>query len=247
MTTQSTSRLAWLLCIPLLAIPACSIFGGKKGGPKKVEDLLGWVERVYVDTELAKQEMGTAVTRLQKLVRPGFEEDVVRAYQQLASAVERSEVQGKKLNKSVRAMQEASRPVFAQWRDNLDKFSSTGMRQRSQQRLRETEDRYQAIDKLVGPAAKTYLGLNKNLKDSTLFLQNDINEAALETIRPDVQALIDVATALDERFSETLQAAQAYIDAAALPGRRVDDENVAPEAGKGTRRGSRDQSSSANK
>lgn len=209
-----------VLRIPAAALPlalcGCGIFGDSRPGLAKVDDLVDRIERVHVESELAKEAAKSAVRRLRTLASPGFAGDPVETHQELSLAVDTSESQAARLTESVESMEAAAEPVFDQWRADLDAIVSARVRTRSEQRLRDTRNRYAAIVAAVKPAMEEYEALNRNLRDLTLFLGHDFNASAIAAVDEDVQALEQQVLALDGQLEECLAAAQTYLDAAAV-------------------------------
>lgn len=70
----------------------------------KVDDLVSWIERVHVDSELAREQARQAIMVLRDMTSPEFRGDVVMAYGEFVAAVERSEKQAASLQKSFDGM-----------------------------------------------------------------------------------------------------------------------------------------------
>src|SRR5262249_6264441 len=121
------------------------------------------------------------------------------------------------LRSSVEPMKAAAGPVFEKWNTDLLSFTSPGMRQRSQARLEETRDRYQAIVVAVEPAESSLDTFNLGLRDIALFLGHDFNSQSVFAIQDDVRTLTDMAAELDTRLGNSLTAAQAYVQSSSLP------------------------------
>lgn len=199
-----------------LAFTSCASTNIAKG-PAQVDDLVGWIERVYVETELARERMRTAVTELESLVGTSYDEDAVTAYTSFVEALRQSEAQAKRLGEQVDPMKKAAEPVFARWEESLDQFQSERMRARSEARLTSTKERYAAILAAVDPAQEKFETINAALRDHALFLGNDFNQAALGDVREDAREVIELAGKLDVDFETSLKTTRAYVEAASLP------------------------------
>ncbi len=208
---------AIMVALPLTCVTGCGIFSGDDAGPSQVGDLVSWVERVYVDSELSKEKAQVAMERLQAIVASEYSGDAVRAYQEFSEAVDESERQAQKLRDAVEPMKEAAEPVFEQWSIDLLAFKNLEMRHRSQARLEATRERFDAIVATVEPAQSSYDAFNQGLRDHVLFLGYDLNPAAVADVQSDVQVLAAKASELEVKFDEALQAARAYVDSTALP------------------------------
>lgn len=200
----------------IIALPSCS-FMSMADRPAQVQDLVGWVERVHVESELAKQKMQAAVTKLDELAHSKFQGTAVEAYKRFATALEESEAQALKLHDAVTPMKKSAGPVFDQWDKDLAEITSPTIRKRSQKRRTQTQQRYHDVVTAIDPAKKTYEVLNRSMRDHALFLGNDLNAASLQLIAEEVTQLTGVMQDLSGRFDTCLRAAQDYVNAYTLP------------------------------
>lgn len=216
-------------------VTGCAMFQSNKHvGPANVDDLVGWIERVYVDAELARERVKSASASARELVKADFDQgDAVATYSEYVTLVEQSEQQLDKLKESVGPMKRAAEPVFEQWTKDLEAFSSPTMRKRSESRLAATRKRYNAILAAVDPALESYEALNGRLRDVALFLGNDFNAVALTDVQPEVESLVKSAATLDRTLNDCMVASRAYVELAALPIRGLPggDEKAVPVSG----------------
>jgi len=208
------SRLAALLLLTGLA--GCGIFSEKRSGPAQAGDLVGSIERVYVESEVSKDKILEAIATLEAIASSEFRRDAVAAHAALLQAIEHSEKQAKKLRENVEPMKDAAGPFFKQWSSDLDAFASKELRNRSEARLEATRERYAAVVAAVDPMQAAYDEFNKGLRDHALFLSHDFNPAAIAAIQGDVERLSSQAKELDAKLGACLDAARAYVDASAL-------------------------------
>lgn len=221
---MSRGTFAKLPAALLLAVAAtgCSTIEGffassSNRGPAKVNDLVGAIEQVYVDSEVSKESVRGAVDRLQVLASADFKGDAVGAFAEFVESIELSEAQAEKLRDSMDDMKAAAEPVFEKWQRDLKEIASVELRQRSRNRMLATRDRYDAVVAAVEPALEKYDSINVDLRDHEKFLSHDLNPAALSAIQADVAVLVESVTDLDARLDASLIAARAYVDAASLP------------------------------
>ncbi len=193
------------------------MFSKPASGPEQIENLVGWIERVHVDSELAKERALTAVDALQSIMRAKYEGDALAAYDELVATVGQSERQSTELTNSVEPMIAASEPVFDQWETDLDAFNSEGMRERSEARMNATRARYETIIASVQPAREQLTALNQGLRDHVVFLANDFNPDAVAAIRDEASRLVTLSLDLEKNLNLCLAASRAYIDNASLP------------------------------
>jgi hypothetical protein len=210
--------------LPVL-LTSCAMFGDSRPGVAKVEDLVSRVERVHVETELARDAAAAAVRELRALTAPGFRGDAAGAYRAVSAAAEASRQHAIQLRESVSAMQIAARPVFDQWAAQVDAIGNASVRARSEDRLRRARERYEAIDSNLRPALDEFDALNCDVRDLLLFLSVDFNSASVATIQTELASLDGGVARLDARLGRSLVAAQGYLEVAA---RRGDEALAAP-------------------
>ncbi|MEM7200615.1 MAG: DUF2959 family protein [Planctomycetota bacterium] len=201
--------------LPLLGMAACA--SSTPNPLAKVDDLVGWIERVHVEAELARQAAGTAVEKLQILTSPEFRGDPLVAYAEFTAAIDHSEQQAEALTASIEPMKAAAGPVFDKWAATLANFSNEQLRARSESRFMFTRESYEAVVAAVEPARDAYVQLNTTLRDHALFLGFDFNASALGALQEDVAVLNHSASELDRWLDQSMVAARAYIESAALP------------------------------
>ncbi|MEZ5963615.1 MAG: DUF2959 family protein [Planctomycetota bacterium] len=223
---QPTARTLALVASALL-LPACGMFSGQDKSLAQVDDLVSCIERVHVDSELAKQAATLAMSRLQAMVAPDFQSDAVLAHAELVRAIEDAEKQAKDLRYSVDRMKRAADPVFSRWTRDIQAMQSPEIKQRSQTRFDETKARYDAIVEAVDPTLRAYDTFNRGIKDHALFLGHDFNPSAVATIEAEVRKLAGSSQELGSGFDRCMQSARAYVDSAALP-MRVEAARPAP-------------------
>jgi hypothetical protein len=211
-----------LVCALLIAgLPGCQfvsgLFGDSHGGPSEVNDVVGSIEKVYIDAELSKDKMRTALNELQAIARAEFKPDATAAYARLVKAVEASEEQAGRLALTYRHMKDNAEPFFEQWTAKLKDYTNASMRLRSQSRLAATRQRYEAIVAAVEPGLIDYQEVNKGMRDYTLFLGHDLNPSSLAEIKEGVRALAARAGMAEKGFDACLVAVRSYVDNSALP------------------------------
>ena len=210
------SQRAIALLVLVLA-PGCALFAGKAKGPEEVHDLVGSIERVYVDSELARERTSSAVTALESIASQDFGDDSPAAYADFVARVEAAEEAAEQLSDSIDPMKDASRPVFDKWEDEIKQFSSASMRARSEDRLAETRKRYDEIVDAADRAVETLAEVNQGLRDHALFLSHDFNAQSINAIQADVRTLASRARELELSLETCMTAARGYVENSALP------------------------------
>ena len=205
-----------VMLAPLAMLGGCVSSGGGTG-LARVSDLMAWIERVHVETELSKQKLQAASDMMASLTGGNFKGDVKSAFEQFVLSIQNSEEQALKLRSTVRQMNDSSVAVFDQWSADLLKISNPQMRARSEQRLENTRERYQTILSAARTVESGYDSFNQGVRDLSLFLNNDLNPQAVAEVNEEARLLADLAVQMEGRFNRCLDAAREYL-ATATPG-----------------------------
>ncbi|MEQ1894541.1 MAG: DUF2959 family protein [Planctomycetota bacterium] len=206
-----------LVLVPLLAgCNGLQSFGIKQsGGLEGVDELLGHVEQVQVDSAVSKERAQGALEALRTLIGPEFKGDAVQGHAALVAAIEESETQAEALQGSVRPLRKTGESVFARWSEDLESFGNIAMRQRSQERLEESRRRYDAVLAAAVSAQLAYDAFNGDLGDHALFLENDFNASAVQVVAAEFDGLKSRGKELGKRLDAVVAACQAYVEFAA--------------------------------
>jgi hypothetical protein len=224
----------------LLVTSSCSGLGvGVKhdSGLVEVDELLGHVERVQVESAVSKERGYAALEKLRVLLAPEFRGDPAVAHVELVAAIEASEDQAESLQDAVKPLRKTGEKVFAQWTANLESFGNLAMRQRSQERLEETRRRHDAILAAAVSAQLAFDAYNGDLRDHALFLEHDFNATSVAMIAPELEGLRARGKELGRRLDACAAACDAYVEFSAPSGQlepaadgAADAEQAQPEA-----------------
>lgn len=214
---QNSSLLAISLACSLLCLSSCSGVTQKGEGPSKVNNLVNRIERVYVESELAREKADIAISALQGISASDFRGDPATQFAEYVNLVDESEVQAKRLREALEPMKDAAEPVFERWQEDQASISSKSLQQRSATRLKEARERYETMLRAVDPAMEAITKLNQGMRDLALFLGNDLNPSALQSVQPDVRELLKLASGIEKDIAAYLTASRDYMDRSALP------------------------------
>lgn len=213
------THVALLVFVAVGGAGGCTLLSGSRGGPGQVGDLVGWTERLYVESEVGRVRVREALDRLQALASADFSGDPVLAHAAFVESIEASEEQARRMRETVDPMKKAAGPVFDQWAIDLEAYANRSMRERSKARLASTRARFDAVVDAADPALAGFEELNRGLRDHALYLANDFNPDAIASISEDVRAMVTLAAELDGRFDACMRASREYVVAAAPPSR----------------------------
>jgi hypothetical protein len=208
----------------LLVTSACASFSAmgmsQKDGLGQVDELLTHVERLHVESAVAKDRALGALESLQRFVAPEFKGDPASAHTELVAAIEQSDEQADELRNRVKPLRRTAESVFERWTADLESFGNLAVRQKSQERLEETRRRYDAVLSAAIAAQLAYDAFNGDLSDHALFLEHDFNSASVAVVAQELDGLRTRGKELARRLDACAAACQAYV-AFSAPGAQL--------------------------
>lgn len=180
-------------------------------GLQNVDGLVGNVERVHLEAEVALDRAREGVDALRAILRHDFQGDPSKAYVGLEQAISRSEAQAERFSASIPSMNHAASEVFANWNRDIEAMTSPSLRQKSDERRHVTEQRYQAVVKTLQPIQVALGQFNLSLRDHALFLGHDFNAEAIQVLGGEMEGLRKQYEALAVRVERLGDASREYM------------------------------------
>jgi predicted nucleic acid-binding Zn-ribbon protein len=175
------------------------------------------VDRVKAarDTQIeAKKEFADALEQFRSVVsvRGG---DLEAKYEKLRGALKRSEEEAQAVRDRIASVESVAGDLFAEWEQELKKYSDQNLRRSSQMKLDLTRAKYQKLIAAMKRAEARLEPVLVPLRDQVLYLKHNLNAKAiaalddeLTTVRTGVDRLIremEAAIAEADHFLLTLK------------------------------------------
>lgn len=185
----------------------------EKVGVHKRDILSDRIEGARDAQEEAKQQFRSALERFS--VELGFEGgELEDKYNALNDEFEASEARAEEVRDRIGAVESVAEALFEEWEDELDQYTSSGLRRQSANQLKSTQRRYQTMltamhkaEKRMGPVLNTF-------RDQVLYLKHNLNARAISSLKnefgslkKDINILIrDMEASIDQanQFIESL-------------------------------------------
>ncbi len=182
----------------------------EKFGIEKRDILVNRIKSVAKSQAEAKEEFKDALEAFRAVidVDAGALETV---YDDLSRAYDKADSQANDVRARVAAVKRVSRDLFREWESELDSYSDAGLRRASEQQLRNTQNRYEALTDKMDGATASMTPVLAVFKDRVLYLKHNLNAraiAALDTETSDLEG--DVARLITE-MERSISAADAFI------------------------------------
>jgi len=194
----------------VLLVAAAGAAQAQDEGVKQIEQL---IKRARAQVEAitdAKMQLQKTMTAYNTVLAPDVK-DRRDAYKSLQKEMASSEK--KRAEVSARSMElnaEADK-LFKSWEGSTAAIQSPDLRDRSQQRLKRTQDRFADLRKTGQKAADMYSPIMKTLQDQVTYLGHDLNAASATSLKSDADKLNAQAKNLFTAIDQVTATASANI------------------------------------
>ncbi|WAR43516.1 DUF2959 domain-containing protein [Methylomonas rapida] len=142
-------------------------------------------------------------------------------YQQLKKRYDICRNKADQVAQRIRAIEEVSEALFAEWEAELALYSSRSLRARSQQQLKKSRQQYGRLLKTLQVAESRMHPVLAAFQDQVLFLKHNLNAHAIAALRHefvemgvDISRLIEV---MEKTISEASQFVSVLVEQKQLP------------------------------
>lgn len=185
-------------------------------GVHKREILVERVEEGRDAQQAAKEEFQDALEAFRAMSGFRGEEGLEALYSKLNRQLQRSEARAGEVRSRIDAIETVAGDLFDEWQAEIRQIQKRELRERSQDLLEQTQDRYADLIEAMGRAEERMEPVLALFRDHVLFLKHNLNAQAIASLRgdldeveADVGALIrevEAAIAESEAFLERMQA-----------------------------------------
>ncbi len=216
MKSNSAIR-AGLLSVTILAT---SVIGGCASayydaietltGMEKRDLLVERVVKAAASQEEAKEEFVSALDAFRAVVDIDGGE-LEATYDRLNASYESAEKEADRVRTRVKDVQIVARDLFKEWRKELDQYSSASLRATSERQLRETEQRYEELERRMQKASSSMDPVLAVFKDRVLYLKHNLNSRAIAALEGEAEQIETDVSALIADMERSIAEADAFI------------------------------------
>jgi len=180
---------------------------------------LGWAKRDILvdrvkdtkeDQQAAKKQFQSALEQFQSVTN--FQGgDLEAKYKKLNKEYEGCESRAADVRKRIASVDQVAQDLFAEWQKELGEYSEPKLRQSSEQKLRETKDRYAQMYALMKTAESKMDPVLKAFKSQVLYLKHNLNAAAIASLQTQVGDIQGDVGKLIADMDASIQEADAFI------------------------------------
>jgi hypothetical protein len=174
-----------LLLVVAMALPACRstyYTAWEQFGKYKRDLLKDNVKAAREDQKEATEQFKDTLTRLKELYR--FEGgELEQTYNRLKSDYDKSEAKAADVRNRIAKVEQVAADMFREWEQEAKSMQNARLASESQQKLKETKDRFQSLRAAMTRAESSMTPVLTQLRDHVLYLKHHLNAQAVGSLR----------------------------------------------------------------
>jgi hypothetical protein len=191
-------------------------------GEHKRDIVLSHVKHACTGLQETKNEFEDALERFKTLVCVN-ETALDHKYNLLNRQYQFCCAKSEAVSDRIRAIEEVSEALFAEWERELDEYTNRNLRNHSKQQLKAAKQNYLRLIKSMQKAEAKIQPVLAVFKDQVLYLKHNLNAQAIAALRHEfIEIGIDISQlirAMEQTIAEASQFVAVLTDQKALPSR----------------------------
>ena len=180
-------------------------------GIEKRNILESRVEAASEAQDEAGEQFETTLERFRSVVE--FDGgDLERAYRRLNREYERSVDRAEVVTQRIEAVERVAEDLFAEWEEELERYSSADLRASSRELLAQTRTRYASMIRAMRRAERTIDPVLQAFEDQVLFLKHNLNSMAVDAIRGELGEIEAETENLLAAMRDSIEEADQFIE-----------------------------------
>ena len=182
----------------------------EKLGYHKRDLLVDRVEDARDAQEQAKEQFQSALEQFTALV--GFEGgELEETYKRLNREFERSEDRAEAVHKRIGDVQDVAKALFREWKNELDDYTDSRLKNLSEQKLEQTQKRYERLIDAMKRAEARIDPVLAAFRDQVLFLKHNLNAQAVASLETELASVRTDVSSLLKAMEASIAEANAFI------------------------------------
>jgi SMC interacting uncharacterized protein involved in chromosome segregation len=210
--SPSARRLWLLLFISALLAGCSSLYYNtmEKFGYEKRDILVNRVEDARDSQNDAQETFRSSLERFQSVVDTP-DTELKEQYAEVSDAYEDSKSSAEKVRERIDEVEDVAEHLFEEWEDELAQYSSTSLRQSSEQQLDETRNQYSQLIRRMHAAENRMEPVLQAFQDQVLFLKHNLNAQAIGSLENELVGIRQDVDRLIRNMEESVAESEAFI------------------------------------
>jgi hypothetical protein len=205
--------------VACLSVCALVFLGGCKGTYYSAWEKLGWAKRDILvdrvkdakeDQEEAKKQFQSALEQFKSIT--GFQGgDLEAKYKKLNREYEACESRAGDVRKRIASVDSVAQDLFKEWQKELAEYDNAELKRSSEEKLRDTRDRYSQMYQAMKNAEGKMEPVLKQFKTQVLYLKHNLNAAAISSLQTQVVGIQGDVERLVKDMEASINEANSFI------------------------------------
>ena len=202
-----------LLAVAVVSVAGCTTVKYntlEKIGIHKRDLLVGNVEDTRDAQKDAQKEFKDALERFGSVVSVE-ETKLKKAYERLSDEYDDAKDAADEVSEQIEETEDVARDLFKEWREEIKTYSDAVLKRDSENKLRDTEARYEEMHKSMKQAEASMQPVLSSLHDNVLYLKHNLNAQAVGSLRSTYRNLEGYISVLVERMNKSISRSNDFI------------------------------------
>ena len=182
----------------------------EKFGVHKRDIMVDRVEDARDSQEEAKEQFQSALEQFSAVLnfKGGKLED---KYKTLQKEYDRSEAKADDVRNRIDAVEDVSEALFAEWKDELDQYTSASLRRDSERKMVQTRRQYEQLIKAMRKAETKIEPVLRAFRDQVLYLKHNLNAQAIASLQSELVGVESDIADLIHEMEKSIGEANSFI------------------------------------
>lgn len=181
-------------------------------GKEKRDLLRSNVEKTRDAQVAATEQFKDALTHLKELY--GFEGgELEKTYDKLKGDFDRSSSRADTVRSRIKKVEQVAGDLFKEWEKEIESMQSASLRASSQQRLRETREKFDILHRSMKRAEQSMEPVLSQFRDQVLYLKHNLNAQAISSLKGEASEIEKEIKKLIQDMDTSIKQADAFIQA----------------------------------
>ena len=211
---KAITTLGWLgVSVLVLNLTGCSTVkynALEKFGIHKRDILVGNVEDARDAQKDAQEQFKDALERFGSVVTIE-ETELKKAYDRLSDEYEDSVDAAEDVRDEIDDVDEVAQDLFAEWRDEIKLYTNVTLKEDSESKLRDTQNRYAELSESMRVAEESMDPVLETMLNNVLYLKHNLNAQAIGALKSTYGGLETDVDILIEEMNRSIARSNAFI------------------------------------
>lgn len=207
------------LLLALSGLGACqTVYYGtmEKFGVEKRDILVKRVDKAREAQQEAKEQFASALDKFIAVTNYDGG-DLEKQYNILKDEYDTSVARADEVKARIDDVKDVADSLFAEWNEELGKYTDANLRRSSAQQLKSTQASYKKLVTAMDAAEKKIHPVLNAFQDRVLFLKHNLNASAIASLRGQKQTIEKDISALIRDMNKSISEADAFIGSMSKP------------------------------